>query len=316
MHKLNYVATLMLSAISVSAFALDETALRTLNAGQSAFALDLPSEGLASEPGASSNPSAAEVLAAYFGLRPVAVSPLGLGNQSSRFSVSYWGLGETASREGYDAGFENGAVLRLSRINQSAAAPMSIYGVVAEFADRSLVTLEVQKTLVGVSGAITLGQFRQTASALGSTGPDLARMLGRQSTSFLSLAGMAALSEKLRVAAMMTLGHGVDYELSQASQLRAGSPARTGDLSLGLVQRDALKEGDRLGFTIALPFNSGSGFQQESATGIEKNFEVSYASALLSGDMTAMAQIKLQSGNDAQSTPRFGIGLRYSYAFK
>lgn len=316
MHKLNFVATLMLTSLGISAFAADETALRTVNTGINAFALDVPSDGLANEQGVSSTLSAAGMVAAYFGLHPVAVTPPSPGNQSRRFSVSYWGLGGAASREAYDASFQNGAVLRLSRVNQSASAPMSIYGVVPEFADRSLVTLEVQKTLVNVSGAITLGQFRRTASALGSTGPDVAKMFAPQNSSFLSIAGMAALTEKLKLSAMMALGHGVDYELTQTSQILAVSPAVTGDLSLGLVQKDALKEGDRLGFTIALPLTNSSGFQQESVTGTEKHFEVSYATVVLSGDMTAMAQIKLQPGKDAQSNPQFGIGLRYSYAFK
>jgi hypothetical protein len=335
MRKFNYTVSAVLVALHANAIAAEDLTANTTSTVQSGPASVRIGEARLDERSSSSASSTASSVAEFFGLRPTVMTPLSLSRESSRFSAPYLGLSDTASSMTYSASTKDGGMLRLSRVTQAASASSTIYGGMAPFADRALVTVEVQKAFAGVTGAIALGQFRQTESVLSATGSNALSVGGSSHTTFVSLSGTRLLSPKLTLSTMATIGRSTTYELTRGTMLDAASVSRSGDLSLGIAQKDVLKAGDSLGFTLALPLRNSSTFQQVSTagaqnqadsslrymslyantqqSGIEKDLELSYITPLLGGNMTAMAQLILQPRNETQTGTQFGLGLRYIY---
>jgi len=107
---------------------------------------------------------------------------------------------------------------------------------------------------------------------------------------------------------------------------------------MGLARKDLFKNGDRLGFSVAMPLRTMSGnmhittataqSQEDgslsyatqalslSPTGMEKDIELAYARPMpFGGTLSTMAQMKLEPDHDAQAATQYGIGFKYQRSF-
>lgn len=276
---------------------------------------------------------------AFFGLQSTGLAPLSLSGEGSRFNAPYFDLAESATHVGYGATFKNGTVVRLGMFSQAASVSPTLYELTAPVAARSLATVELHKVFSGITGVVTVGQLQETNSVLGMTGSGALNLSASPRTTFVTLAGSMPLLQKTTLSAMTTLGNTAAYENTGASLIDSASASGTAAWSLGLAQKDLLRDGDALGFTMAMPLKVMTGSMQISTavaqsqvdgslqyatqsvslqpTGTEKDLELAYATPMrFGGTLTAMAQVKLQPGHDAQAPTQLGLGVRYLRSFK
>ncbi|WP_296444504.1 hypothetical protein [Rhodoferax sp. UBA5149] len=276
---------------------------------------------------------------AFFGLQSTGLAPLSLSGEGSRFNAPYFDLANSATHVGYGITFRNGTVMRMGMLSQAASASSTLFQLTAPVAARSLATAEVQKAFGELTGVVTIGQLQETNSVPGMTGSGALALGASPSTAFAALAGSLPLAQKTTFSAMAALGYTTGYENTAASLIDGASGSRTAAWSLGLGQKDVLREGDSLGFTVAMPLKTMSGSMQISTplaqnqvdgalqyasqsaslqpTGTEKDLEFAYATPMrVGGQLTTMALMKFQPGHDAEAPTQFGVGLRYLRTFK
>ena len=319
--------------------------LNTLQGGQglsdasSAVTLAKMSFSIANERGTSYGFGTGGSAATFFGLQSTGLAPLSLSGEGSRFNAPYFDLADSASHVGYGTTFKNGTVVRLGMLSQAASVSSTLYELTAPVAARSLATVELHKAFNGITGVVTVGQLQETNSVLGMTGSGALALGASPGTRFVTLAGSMPLWQKTTFSAMTTLGNTAAYENTGASLIDSASASSTAAWSLGLAQKDVLRSGDALGLTMAMPLKTISGSMQISTavaqsqvdgsleyatqsvslqpTGTEKDLELAYATPMsFGGKLTAMAQVKLQPGHDAQAPTQFGLGVRYLRTFK
>lgn len=275
---------------------------------------------------------------AFFGLHSTGSAPLSLSGEGSRFNAPYFDLAESATYVGYGATFKNGTAVRLGMFSQAASVSPTIHELTTPIAARSLATVELQKTFSGITSVVTVGQLQEANSVLGMTGSGALNLNASPKTTFVTLAGSMPLSQKTTFSAMTTLGTTAAYENTTPSRIDSANASGTAAWSMGLAQKDLLWAGDTLGLTLAMPLKVMTGSMQISTavaqsqvdgslqyatqsvslrpTGTEKDIELAYATPMrFGGDLTAMAQVKLQPGHDAQAATQLGLGVRYLRSF-
>ena len=275
----------------------------------------------------------------YFGLDSTGLTPLSLSSNGSRFNAPYFGLAENATHMGYGIALSDGSIVRMGLVNQSTVADGSLFGTANSGTAKSVATLELQKKFGDVTTVTTLGQMLESGSVLGLTGQGAVGLDANASTTFVSFAANKPLSEKVSISAMASIGNTAGFANNTAASLIDGmSDSLSAAWSIGLAQKDVWRNGDKLGFTVAMPLRTMTGtmnmttaVSQDSNTGalqyasqavglapsgMEKDLELAYARTLTGGaTVSAMAQAKLQPGHDANAPTQYGLGVRYVKAF-
>jgi subtilisin family serine protease len=277
--------------------------------------------------------------ASYFGLQSTGLAPLSLNGEGSHFNAPYFDLAESATHFGYGTRLKNGSTLRLGLLSQGASDSSSLLAQALPVKARSLATLELQTALGEATGVMTLGQLQESDSALAMSGNGALGLNARTSTSFVTLAAALPLAHKTVFSAMATLGRTAAYTNTAGSLIDGASASNSAAWSLGLAKQDILRDGDQLGLTLAMPLRSTSGslqittavsqsqadgalqYASQSAslapTGSERDLELAYSTPMrFGGRLTALAQVKLQPGHDAEAPTQFGLGVKYVRSFR
>lgn len=274
----------------------------------------------------------------FFGLQSTGFAPLSLNGETSRFNAPYFALAENASHVGYASTFANGDVLRLGSVVQSAALDTALFGASSTQAHASIATLELQKNFGEITTVTTVGQLQETDAVLGMRGTGALGIGGSASTTFLALAASRPVAERTTLSAMVSVGHTGATSNSAASLIDSTSASQSLAWSVGVARTDLFRSGDSLGLSFAMPLRTQSGAMQVttataqsqedgslsyatqtmglSPTGTEKDIELAYARPMaFGGKLSAMAQVKLEPGHDAQAPAQFGIGVKYQRSF-
>lgn len=275
----------------------------------------------------------------FFGLQSTGLAPLSLNGEGSRFNAPYFNLAESATHAGYGMTFKDGTVLRMGLMAQAASSSTTLLDLATPVTARTLATVELQKSFGEATGVVTIGQLQENNSVLGMSGTGALALAARPNTTFVTLAGSMPLAQKVTFSMMATLGQTRGYDNAGVSLIDGATGSRSAAWSLGLAQKDILRDGDNMGFTMAMPLKTMSGSLQMTTavsqsqvdgslqyatqsvnlqpTGSEKDLELAYATPLrFGGKLTALAQIKLQPGHDAEAPTQFGLGVRYVRLFK
>lgn len=284
----------------------------------------------------------------FFGLESTGATPLAPDGESapsnatpqpSRFNTPYFAMAEQARHVGIGQVLRDGTELRLGTVVQGpAVAPAFGVAALPTAAGVAVTVVEVRKALAGLTGVASFGQMREQDSAMGMVGTGAMALAASPRTRFVTLAASAALSDKASFAAMVSVGRTGAYANTAASLIDGASASRTVAWSLGMARRDVLRGGDSLGLTVSMPVKTVSGtinvttadsqdpdtgalqFVSRSLSlrpsGTEKVVELAYAVPLQhGGSFSAMAQVRLQPGHDAQAPRQFGVGFRYLRVF-
>lgn len=274
----------------------------------------------------------------FFGLQSTGSAPLSLNGEGSRFNAPYFNLAESATHAGYGMSFKDGTVIRMGVMSQAASSSTTLLDLASPVTARTLATVELQKSFGEATGVLTVGQLQEVNSVLGMAGTGALALTTRPNTTFVTLAGSLPVAHKTTFSAMATLGQTAGYDNAGTSLIDGATASRSAAWSLGLAQKDILRNGDNLGFTMAMPLKTMSGSLQVTTavaqdqvdgtlqyatqtvnlhpTGSEKDLELAYATPMrFGGKLTALAQVKLQPGHDADAPTQYGLGVRYVRTF-
>jgi hypothetical protein len=161
---------------------------------------------------------------------------------------------------------------------------------------------------------------------------------GASSTTFMTLAASKPVAERTYLSAMVSVGHTGATHNSAASLIDSISASQTLAWSVGLARTDLIRNGDQLGLSVAMPLRTQTGSMQVttataqsqedgslsyatqtlalSPSGQEKDIELAYARPMaFGGKLSAMAQVKLEPGHDAQAPAQLGVGVKYQLEF-
>jgi len=274
----------------------------------------------------------------FFGLQSTGMAPLSLNGQGGRFNAPYFALGENASHAGYATQLSNGSVLRFGSIVQTAQMETALFGASNNPSSMSIATVELQQKFGDTTTVVTAGQMQETDSVLGMRGTGALGINTNANTTFVSFAASRPVAEKTFFSAMVSVGNTASYNNSAASLIDGATDSQSAAWSMGFARKDMFRDGDSLGFTLAMPLRTMSGSMQMttataqsqedgslsyatqalalSPTGMEKDVEVSYARPMsFGGKLSAMAQVKFEPGHDAQAPTQYGIGFKYQRSF-
>ena len=274
---------------------------------------------------------------------------MNLSGEGSRFTAPYFALAESATHMGFGMTLGGGYSIRLGTVIQSDNFTASFNGPASPAVNTSgktIATMEFQKNFknfgeVGGSIAVvTLGQMLESNSLMGLGGNGALAFGGRANTGFITFAGSTPIAAKANLSAMASLGQTAAYSNSAASIIDGATASTSLAWSLGLAQMDVLRSGDSFGMTISMPLRTMSGamtlttatsqsqedgslkYSTQSVSlapsGQERDFELAYASAVtgyFGGQMTAVANLKMEPGHVAGAATQYGIGLRYVKVF-
>lgn len=171
---------------------------------------------------------------------------------TNSFANPYFQFAGTASHiaMGYNLG-EN-YKLKMGFLN--AANPLGSQPAMASSAGSNGWISEVEKRFEGGAIRASVGNINENQSMLGATGTAAFGMDGAR-THFISLSGAYALSTRTSLLAQTSIGG----TKTVGSAIIQASEAKTQSWSLGLLQQDVRKKGDKLAFSIAQPMKVTSG---------------------------------------------------------
>ena len=276
--------------------------------------------------------------AQFFGLQSTGMAPLSLNGEGSRFNAPYFALGENASHAGYATTLSNGDTLRFGSIVQSAPMETALFGASNTPSAMSIAAVEWQHNMDDITTVVTAGHLQETDAVLGMRGTGALGIAAQANTTFMTLAASKPVADNTYFSAMVSVGNTAAYSNSAASLIDGASASQSAAWSMGLARKDLFKNGDRLGFSVAMPLRTMSGnmhittataqSQEDgslsyatqalalSPTGMEKDIELAYARPMpFGGTLSTMAQMKLEPGHDAQAATQYGIGFKYQRSF-
>jgi hypothetical protein len=154
----------------------------------------------------------------------------------------------------------------------------------------------------------------------------------------VTLAASKPVAERTHLSAMVSMGYTGATSNSAASLIDSTSASQSLAWSVGLAHTDLFRNGDQLGLSVAMPLRTQTGSMrvttataqsQEdgslsyatqtlalSPSGQEKDIELAYARPMaFGGKLSAMAQVKLEPGHDAQAPAQLGVGVKYQLRF-
>jgi hypothetical protein len=244
---------------------------------------------------------------------------------------------------GYGMTLGGGYSIRLGTVIQSDSFIVSFNGPASPAVNTSgktIAAMEFQKSFDGSNAVVTLGQMLESNSLMGLGGNGALAFGGGANTGFITFAGSTPIAAKATLSAMASVGQTAAYSNSAASIIDGTTASTSLAWSLGLAQKDVLRNGDSLGMTMSMPLRTMSGAMmvttatsqsQEDGSlkystqsvnlapsGQERDFELAYASAVtgyFGGQLTAVANLKMEPGHVAGAATQYGIGLRYVKVF-
>jgi hypothetical protein len=193
------------------------------------------------------------------------------------------------------------------------------------------------KTSGGSEVGMHYGAVVEQDSVLGSTGNGALSLGSGGQTQFVGTHASLALSTGLTLTATYDTGITTASNFQSGGVVTGMSGLRADAFSLGVTQRDAFQDGDRLTMAVSRPLKIVSGSanlnvatgvdasgniirSQSSAslapTGNQVDIETAYGFALSDSErLNLNAMVSLQPGHDANAAPEGLIGVKYQAAF-
>lgn len=273
----------------------------------------------------------------FFGLQSTGNAPLSLTGENGKFNAPYFTMSGNTNHAGYSTTLSNGIIMRVGTVMKMAEFDNALSTNNAD-PETNIAAVELQKSFGNTTAVFTAGAMRETDAALGMHGTGAMSIGNNTNTMFMTTAATTRLTDKTSVSGMISIGNTAGYTNSAASLIDGATASQSMAWSLGFAHKDMFRDGDSVGFTMSMPLRTMNGnmtmttaTEQSQAdgslsyatqsvslapTGMQKDFELAYSQPSgFGGKLTAMAQMKMQPGHDADAPTQYGIGVRYVKTF-
>lgn len=273
----------------------------------------------------------------FFGLQATGTTPLNLSGEGSKFNAPYYNFADRGNHAGYAVALNDSTVVRIGAMSQNAEAASAMVGVVGDVAQLSMTTVELQKKFGDSTVVMSTGSMFESNAALGMRGTGALALNATAKTDFVSFAGSTPIANNTYVSAMVSFGTTGEFKNNAASLINGISATESQAWSLGIAQKNVWKDGDSFGFTVAMPLRTTSGSMQVTTatqnqtdgslnyttqsvalapSGMQKDLQLAYTRpAMFNGNVSAIAQAKLDPGHVAGAPTQYGIGIKYTKSF-
>lgn len=307
-----------------------------LGFGESTITMSRASFGFAAKDGSGYGLGFGGTSANYFGLASTGTTPLSLNGEAAKFNAPYFNFADTGTHAGYTMALNETTLLRMGAMTQGEGTAQAL-GFAGDSTKMALGTVELQKKFGNDTVVITAGNMQESNSALGMRGTGALALNANTSTNFVALAGSKQVSANTYISAMVSFGTTGEYTNGAASLIDGASATKTQAWSLGIAQKNVFAQNDSFGFTVSMPLRTMSGSvsvttataqSQEDGSltyatqsmslapsGMEKDLELAYTRAQFGGNLSAIAQAKLEPGHVAGAATQYGIGVKWVKAF-